>query len=222
MTGIRVAIADDHALFCAGIQMLIESQSDLLFVGSALDGAAAIELAATAQPDVMLMDIRMPVLDGIAATARIVDGEESPSSQSRPRIIMLTTFQRDEAVVHAIRAGADGFLMKDTTPEFMLASIRAVHAGHSVIAPSETAQLLGATRVPDRPTTVEDTLTPLSAREREVFLLVARGLSNSDIAQSAFITEATVKSHVTSILAKLGLSSRVQVVAHAYENGLIR
>ncbi|KFF58553.1 LuxR family transcriptional regulator [Cryobacterium sp. MLB-32] len=236
MRAIRVAIADDQQLFCSGIQMLIESQPDLQFVGAAYDGEAAIALAREARPDVMLMDIRMPLLDGIEATARILDATNKPDSDiserspddcatsqdAQPKVIMLTTFQRDEAVVRAIRAGADGFIMKDTTPEFVLASIRTVYAGHSVIAPSDTADIIRAQTSQRHREPAAESISALSAREKEVFLLAARGLSNADIAQTAYISEATVKSHIRSILAKLSLTSRVQIVAHAYENGLLR
>ncbi|TAM70567.1 MAG: response regulator transcription factor [Microbacteriaceae bacterium] len=230
MSSIRVAIADDQQLFCSGIQMLIESQPDLIFVVAAYDGEGAVALARDTHPDVMLMDIRMPVLDGIEATARILDrsdgsgdsAETGADGAPRPKIIMLTTFQRDEAVVRAIHAGADGFIMKDTTPEFVLASIRTVYAGHSVIAPSDTADIIRAQSARRQPEPAAESIAVLSAREKEVFLLAARGLSNADIAQTAYISEATVKSHIRSILAKLALSSRVQLVAHAYENGLLR
>ena len=210
---IRVCVADDQPLFCAGLQMMIESQQDLAFAGAAPDGLRAVELARSESPDVMLMDIRMPVMDGIAAT-RAIRGE---SSSERPRIVVLTTFDRDEAVASALRAGADGFLLKDATPDFILAAIRTVHEGHSVIAPKSTSELL-RTLARRRPEAIE----PLSVREKEVFLLAARGLSNGEIGRTAFISEATVKSHVRSILAKLALASRVQLVAFAYENGLVR
>lgn len=227
MNPIRVAIVDDQQLFCSGIQMLIESQHDLEFVGAAHDGQAAIALAQNARPDVILMDIRMPLMDGIEATEHILAAPANPepgaeTDSSRPKIIMLTTFQRDEAVVRAIHAGADGFIMKDTTPEFVLASIRTVHAGHSVIAPSDTADIIRAQPAKQGRKPAEESIATLSAREKEVFLLAARGLSNADIAQTAYISEATVKSHIRSILAKLSLTSRVQLVAHAYENGLLR
>ncbi|WP_241979587.1 response regulator transcription factor [Cryobacterium sp. Sr39] len=216
--------------------MLIESQPDLQFVGAAYDGEAAIVLARQARPDVMLMDIRMPLLDGIEATARILGATDKPDSDSgecdaddcatvldaQPKVIMLTTFQRDEAVVRAIHAGADGFIMKDTTPEFVLASIRTVYAGHSVIAPTDTADIIRAQTSQKHREPTAESISALSAREKEVFLLAARGLSNADIAQTAYISEATVKSHIRSILAKLSLTSRVQIVAHAYENGLLR
>ncbi|MEO7025296.1 MAG: response regulator transcription factor [Leifsonia sp.] len=220
MSVILVAIADDQPLFCSGIQMLIESQTDLQFVGAAYDGEAAVALAREARPDVMLMDIRMPLLDGIEATARILD--RTDNVDARPKVIMLTTFQRDEAVVRAIHAGADGFIMKDTTPEFVLASIRTVYAGHSVIAPKDTAAIIRAQASQYHREPAAESIAALSAREKEVFLFAARGLSNADIAQTAYISEATVKSHIRNILAKLSLTSRVQIVAHAYENGLLR
>jgi DNA-binding NarL/FixJ family response regulator len=215
-TPIRVAIADDQKLFCFGIEMLIESQDDLEFVGAAFDGPTAVELAARVAPDIFLMDVRMPGLDGIAATRAIVDGSPTP-----PSIIVLTTYQRDVAVLQAINAGASGFIMKDTTPEFLLASIRTVYSGQSVLAPNNTMELIRGLSAPERPV-VESAIESLSAREREVFLFAARVLSNADIAGAAFIGETTVKSHISSILSKLGMTSRVQLVAHAYENGLIR
>jgi DNA-binding NarL/FixJ family response regulator len=215
-TSIRVAIADDQQLFCSGIEMLVESQNDLEFAGAAFDGPTAIELAARVLPDVFLMDVRMPGLDGIAATRAIIDGSPNP-----PSIIVLTTYQRDVAVLQAITAGASGFIMKDATPEFLLASIRTVHSGQSVLAPSNTLELLRGLTARERPV-IENAIEPLSAREREVFLFAARGLSNSEIATTAFIGESTVKTHISSILAKLGMTSRVQLVALAYENGLIR
>ncbi|MFF1875777.1 response regulator [Kitasatospora herbaricolor] len=237
MSAIRVAIADDQVLFCSGMRMLVESQPDLAFAGAAHTGDEAVDLAGREHPDVILMDIRMPGIDGIEATARIVAAAESP--ETAPKVIVLTTFQRDEAVARAIRAGAHGFVMKDTTPEFVLAAIRTVHAGHSVIAPRDIAALLApqgggnGAGPAGRPGAegargtygglpAEDVLEPLSTREKEVFLLAARGLSNAEAGQVAFISEATVKSHMRSILAKLGLASRVQLVAFAYENGLMR
>ncbi|SDH56736.1 DNA-binding response regulator, NarL/FixJ family, contains REC and HTH domains [Leifsonia sp. 98AMF] len=210
---IRVAIADDQPLFCTGLQMMIESQPDLEFAGSAPDGLQAMQLARSARPDVLLMDIRMPVLDGIAAT----EGIRRENAEPLPRIVVLTTFERDEAVAAALRAGADGFVLKDATPEFILAAIRTVHDGHSVIAPKATTDLF-RTLARRRPEAID----ALSVREKEVFLLAARGLSNGEIGRTAFISEATVKSHVRSILAKLRLASRVQLVAFAYENGLVR
>ena len=213
---ITVAIADDQKLFCAGVEMLIDSQDDLKFVGAAYDGPGAVELAGDTAPDIFLMDIRMPGLDGIAATRQIMAGSGTP-----PSVIVLTTYQRDVAVLKAINAGASGFLMKDSTPEFLLASIRTVHAGQSVLAPNNTMELIRGLAGPEKPVN-EAAIESLSAREREVFLFAARGLSNADIATTAFIGETTVKSHMSSILTKLGMASRVQLVALAYENGLIR
>ena len=226
---IRVAIADDQVLFCSGIQMLIESQADLEFVGAAYDGEAIVELAAAVRPDVILMDIRMPKADGITATERILTtaangggaGSGTSAGGNPPRIIVLTTHQRDTAVLGAINAGAAGFLMKDATPEFLLASIRTVHSGKSVISPSTSIALIHDL-APARPGPANDAvISVLSAREKEVFLLAARGLSNSEIAASSFISESTVKSHISSVLAKLGLSSRLQLVALAYEHRLV-
>ena len=210
---IRVAVADDQPLYCSGIQMLIDSQPDLEFVGAAANGQEAVSLACSVLPDVMLMDIRMPHLDGIAATRKI----RSEMVAGGVRIVVLTTFDRDEAIADALRAGADGFLLKDATVEFILASIRAVHVGHSVIAPKAASELL-RTLPRRRP----EAIAALSVREKEVFLLVARGLSNEDIGRSAFIAESTVKSHIRSILSKLQLASRVQLVTFAYDNGLVR
>jgi DNA-binding NarL/FixJ family response regulator len=217
VTRIRVAVVDDQALFVSGMRMLIESQPDLDFAGSAADGLEGVELVARAQPDVVLMDIRMPVLDGIEATERIV-AAGSPS-----RVVILTTFQRDEAVFRAIRTGAAGFITKDATPEFILAAIRTVHAGQSVLAPAATFDLVKRFAKPTPPDErpLEIAIAALTPREREIFLLVARGLSNVEVATAAFVSEATAKTHLRNILAKLGLQSRVQVVIFAYENGLL-
>jgi len=214
---IRVAIADDQVLFCSGIQMLIDSQEDLEFVGAAYDGEAIRALAAAERPDVILMDIRMPKSDGITATAQILQD----AGATVPRVIVLTTHQRDTAVVSAIAAGASGFLMKDSTPEFLLASIRTVHEGKSVISPHGSLALLHDLS-PRRPGAAnEGVIAGLTVRQKEVFHLAARGLSNAEIAASAFISETTVKSHISTVLAKLGLASRLQLVALAYENRLV-
>jgi DNA-binding NarL/FixJ family response regulator len=212
---IRVALVDDQPLFSAGLKMILRSQPDMELVGEAMDGAAAVELVKQAQPDVLLMDIRMPVMDGITATKQILEAE----SGAQTKIIVLTTIQHDEAVVRAIQAGAAGFLTKDTTPDFLLAAIRTVNSGHSVIAPALTNELLRDYTTPSAGNAA--VLADLSGRERDVFLLTAKGLGNAEIAASLVLSEATVKSHVGSILSKLKLKSRIQLVAFAYENNVV-
>jgi DNA-binding NarL/FixJ family response regulator len=216
---IRVALVDDQALFRAGIRMLVSSQPDLEFVGEASDGAEGVELAARLQPDIILMDIRMPVMDGIESTERILVAADTRGGP-RPRVIVLTTFDLDEAATRAIRGGASGFLLKDADPEFLLAAIRTVYAGNAVIAPAATRELFQhfdsrATSAPPPPA-----FTTLTARERDIFLLAARGWSNAEIAKSEFLSEATVKTHISRILAKLGLRDRVQLVVYAFEHRL--
>jgi len=210
---IRVLIVDDQALFRGGIRMLVESQPDLTCVGEAADGAQAVRLADEQQPDVVLMDVRMPVLDGISATDRIV--RANPAA----RVVVLTTFDLDEAAARAIRAGASGFILKDAEPELVLAAIRTVHAGNEVVAASATRELFKAFGRQRRaaPTAFGE----LTEREREIFGLAAKGLSNTEIARSEFVSEATVKTHISRVLAKLGLRDRVQLVVFAYEHGLV-
>lgn len=216
---IRVALVDDQALFRAGIRMLIESQADLEFVGEGANGLEGVELARTVRPDVILMDIRMPQLDGIAATATIAaDAAEHPERQAA-RVLVLTTFDLDESAARAIRAGASGFVLKDADPEFLLASIRTVHAGNAVIAASATLRLFEE-YAPDA-AIVPSAYDELTTRERDIFALAARGLSNAEIASREFLSEATVKTHISRILAKLALRDRVQLVVFAYEHGLV-
>ncbi|HOY83376.1 MAG TPA: response regulator transcription factor [Rhodoglobus sp.] len=213
MSVIRVALVDDQALFRAGIRMLISSQPDLEFVGEAADGREALEVIASQRPDVVLMDLRMPVMDGIAATEQIM------AAPRPPRVIVLTTFDLDEAAARALRAGASGFVLKDSEPEFLLAAIRSVHAGTAVVAASAVRELfehLGGGR-----REVAGSLDSLSPREREIFRHAAAGRSNAEIAAAEFLSEATVKTHISRILAKLGLRDRVQLVVFAYENGLV-
>lgn len=210
---IRVALVDDQPLFSAGLKMILRSQADIDFIGEAIDGEAAVQLAEESSPDVMLMDIRMPVMDGITATDHI------SRSSSRTKVIVLTTIQHDEAVVRAIQAGAAGFLTKDATPEFLLAAIRTVHSGHSVIAPSITNELLRDYTSPSQGNLAA--IEALSEREKDVFGLASTGLSNAEIAANLFLSEATVKSHVGSILSKLQLKNRIQLVAFAHQNGLL-
>lgn len=210
---IRVAMADDQPLFSAGLKMILRSQPDIELTGDAVNGEDAVRLAEKTNPDVMLMDIRMPALDGCEATRRI--GESCPQT----RVIVLTTIAHDQAVVRAIQCGAAGFLTKDATPEFLLAAIRTVHTGQSVIAPATTRELLRDYSTPTRRNT--EALAPLSEREREVFRLAATGLGNTEIASTLVLAETTVKSHVGAILAKLKLRNRIQLVAFAYQNGLV-
>ncbi|MEC5193451.1 MULTISPECIES: response regulator transcription factor [unclassified Arthrobacter] len=212
---IRIAMADDQSLFSAGLKMILRSQPDMELVGEAVNGEAAVALVQSTGPDVLLMDIRMPLMDGITATRTILES----SSGAATKIIVLTTIQHDEAVVRAIQAGAAGFLTKDTTPDFLLAAIRTVHSGHSVIAPAITNELLRDYTTPSSGN--DAALADLSGRERDVFLLTAKGLGNAEIAASLVLSEATVKSHVGSILAKLKLKNRIQLVAFAYENNVL-
>ena len=219
MSAIRIALVDDQSLFRAGIRMLVSSQPDLEFVGEAGDGAEAVAMVAASEPDVVLMDIRMPVMDGIAATRAILEDAASRGT-TPPRVVALTTFDLDEAAARAIRAGASGFLLKDTEPEFLLAAIRAVHSGTSVIAASATLELFE--RFAPAVTPIPPAFETLTAREREIFQLAARGLSNSEIAKDQFVSEATVKTHVSRVLAKLSLRDRVQLVVFAHEHRLAK
>jgi DNA-binding NarL/FixJ family response regulator len=217
---IRVALVDDQELVRTGFRMVLEAQPDMTVVGEAADGHAAVALAASRapRPDVMVMDVRMPRLDGVEATRRIC------AAGPQPRVLMLTTFDLDEYAFAALKAGASGFLLKDVPPHELLFAIRAVHSGDAVVAPSTTKRLIdrfvpllpgaGAAAPPD--------LAELTEREREVLVQVANALSNAEIAERLFVSEATVKTHVGRILAKLGLRDRVQAVVVAYETGLVR
>jgi DNA-binding NarL/FixJ family response regulator len=215
---IRVLLVDDQDLVRAGFAMVLGSQPDLAVVGEAADGAAAINLAREVPADVMVMDVRMPGLDGVAATREICQAAE------RPRVLILTTFDLDEYAFEALRAGASGFLLKSAPPEELLYAIRSVHNGDSVVAPSTTRRLIGRF-LPHLPSpqqaTAREDLAELTAREREVLTEVGSGLSNAEIAARLYISEATVKTHVGHIMAKLGLRDRIQVVVYAYETGLI-
>jgi DNA-binding NarL/FixJ family response regulator len=212
----RVLICDDQALVRAGFRAILDAQPDIEVVGEAENGAEAVELSKRRAPDVILMDIRMPVLDGVEATRRLVAGG-SPA-----RILVLTTFDLDEYVHAAVRAGASGFLLKDVTPAKLLEAIRIVAAGDALLAPSVTRRLLErfAATLPQRDRSSE-ALASLTARETEVLRLLAGGLSNAEIAASLVLSEATVKTHISSLLRKLGLRDRVQAVILAYETGLV-
>jgi DNA-binding NarL/FixJ family response regulator len=214
---IRVAIADDHALVRAGFRALIDAEPGLDVVGEAADGAEAIELARTAQPDVVLMDIRMPGTDGVAATGQITSHE---TAGPPTRVLILTTFDLDEYVYAALRAGASGFLLKDTPPAELLAAIRIIAAGDALLAPSVTRKLIRefARQSPASPRPSLDVLTD---REQDVLALVARGFSNAEIATELFITLATVKTHVSRLLTKLAARDRAQLIVVAYESGFV-
>ncbi|MGO1353509.1 MAG: response regulator [Brachybacterium tyrofermentans] len=216
---LRIALVDDQPLVRAGFAMVIDSQDDLEVVAQASDGAAAVEELRARTVDVVLMDVRMPRMDGIEATSRIL--AQSPEGRA-PKIIVLTTFDLDEYVVSAIRAGASGFLLKDAQPEDLLGAIRTVHSGDAVIAPSATRRLLArviaAPEPQEKDTSVLDVLTE---REREVLALMGRGYSNPEIGAELFVAEATVKTHVGRVLAKLGARDRVQAVIVSFETGLV-
>ncbi|UTI66262.1 response regulator transcription factor [Paraconexibacter antarcticus] len=215
----RILLVDDQELLRMGFRMVLEAQPDLDVVGEARDGAEAIDLAQRLRPDVILMDVRMPVLDGVKATGALI------GAGSRARIIILTTFDLDEYAHAALRAGASGFLLKDAPPADLLSAIRAVASGDAVVAPSTTRRLL-ATIAHQLPAPVgaprgDDGLGALTPREQEVLAAVARGLSNAEIAAELVLSEATVKTHVGRILAKLELRDRVQIVIYAYDHGLV-
>jgi DNA-binding NarL/FixJ family response regulator len=226
LTGrIRVLVVDDQGVIRTGLQMIVDNEPDLVVVGEAADGLAAIDLAAGTRPDVVLMDVRMPRLDGLAATRRIVaDGAAA--------VLVLTTFDDDEYVLGAIRAGASGFLLKDAGPDALVAAIRAVSRGDALVDPAVTRTVLARClelerqaapppepAAPDRARA--ERLASLSDREREILVALARGLANREIAAEFVVTEATVKSHVSSLLSKLGLRSRVEAVVFAYETGVV-
>ncbi|KAK1181531.1 response regulator transcription factor [Streptomyces sp. NBS 14/10] len=215
-----VAIADDQAMQRFGFRMLLESQDDMGLVGEAETGSAAVRLCAELQPDVVLMDVRMPGLDGIEATRRIV------ASGGRTRVLILTTFDLDEYAHAGLRAGASGFLVKDARPEELLAGIRAVASGDAVVAPTLTRRLLDRYAhhlpTPDTTTGTDPRLAALTGREREVLTAIGRGWTNGEIAERLVVAESTVKTHVGRILAKIGARDRVQAVIFAYDTRLVR
>jgi DNA-binding NarL/FixJ family response regulator len=213
---IRVLIADDQQLVRAGFTMILDAEGDIEVVGEASDGKEAVSEVRRLRPDVVLMDIRMPEQDGIEATRQLTTGDDAP------RILILTTFDLDEYVYDALRAGASGFLLKDTPPEQLVEAIRIVAGGDALLSPSVTKRVIEEFVAQKRPAQPKPRgLDDLTAREREVMTLVARGLSNAEIARELWVSETTVKTHVARMLMKLGLRDRVQAVVLAYEHGVV-
>jgi len=217
MSSLRVLVADDQALVRGGLCMILEAQPDIAVVGEAADGVEAVALASRHSPDVVLMDVRMPNLDGIQATREI-------TAHSAARVLMLTTFDLDEYVYDALAAGASGFLLKDMHRDELVAAVRTIAAGESLLAPTVTRRLIAevvAARGSLRSAVPDKRLQALTARETDTLRQIARGLSNAEIAAALFVTEHTVKTHVSNLLTKLGLRDRVQAVVLAYESGLV-
>ncbi len=215
MRVIRVLVADDQQLLRAGFRVILEAEPDIEVVGEAVDGVEAVEVAGSTRPDVVLMDIRMPRLDGLAATEQLMRRPDPP------RVVVLTTFDQNEYVVRALKAGAYGFLLKDAPPSRMIAAIRAAASGEALIEPSITRRLIERFAVTEPTATAPTVLDSLTDRERDVLRLVARGMSNAEIAAEMVIADTTVKTHVARILTKLGLRDRVQAVVLAYDCGFV-
>jgi DNA-binding NarL/FixJ family response regulator len=217
---ITVLVVDDQPMIRVGIRAILDSYDDIEVIGEVGDGRAAVEQARSRRPDVVLMDVRMPVLDGLSAARTIL--EAGQRGHPTPRVVMLTTFDADQYVYDALRAGASGFLLKDSRPDELAAAVRVVAAGEAMLAPGVTARLIERF-VESRPHDPADhpRLAQLTDREREVLVLIARGLSNAEIATSLFIAEQTVKTHVSRTLQKLALRDRVQAVVFGYESGLV-
>lgn len=217
---IRILLADDHHLARTGFRVILEVEDDIQVVGEAADGERAVSMAGTLRPDVVLMDVEMPRVDGLEATRRIVADLARPHA---PAVLILTTFDRDDYLFAALRAGASGFLLKNGTPEALVAAIRVVARGDGLIAPELTRRVIAAFARPGgEPTTAAGALPDLTPREHEVLVLVASGASNAEIAATLRLGEATVKTHVSRVLVKLGLRDRVQAVVFAYEHGVVR
>ena len=216
---IRVVVADDQAVVRAGFRTILESEVDIEVVGEAADGTAAVAVARRHRPDLVLMDVRMPGTDGIAATRELAGA----TATNPVPVLVITTFDLDEYVFAALRAGASGFLLKDTEPDDLVAAVGVVAAGDGLVAPTVTRRLIKEfARASEPPAPGPDVLADLTDREREILLLVAKGLSNTEIAESLVLSESTVKTHVGNLLAKLGCRDRVQAVVLAYESGVVR
>ena len=216
---VHVLIVDDQAMVRGGLRMILEAEDDIRVVGEAGDGGAAIDAVRLLRPDVVLMDIQMAGMDGLEATRRIV---EAPDGAAAPRVVILTTFEVDEYVFRAMRVGASGFLLKNAPPDDLVAAVRVVARGGALLGPTVTRRLIEAfVAATPSPTADRGALGQLTEREREVLVLMARGLANAEIAERLVVGEATVKSHVSSVLSKLGLRDRVQAVVFAYESGLV-
>jgi DNA-binding NarL/FixJ family response regulator len=215
---IRVLIADDQSLVRAGFRLILDAESDIEVVGEAADGLEAVLAARETNPDVVLMDIRMPNVDGLEATRRLLDGRDDG-----PSVLILTTFDLDEYVYEGLRAGASGFMLKDTPPEQLVEAIRVVASGDALLSPTITRRVIEefVRRPPESVRKPPPELEELTSRELEILRLIARGLSNAEIAKEAFVSETTVKTHVARILMKLRLRDRVQAVVYAYESGLV-
>jgi DNA-binding NarL/FixJ family response regulator len=216
---IRILLVDDQALVRAGFRMILDAEPEMEVVGEAGDGREAIDQVRALRPDIVLMDIRMPELDGLEATRRILE-----SGDDAPRILMLTTFDLDEYVYEALRAGASGFLLKDTPPEQLVSAIEVIAQGEALLSPAITRRVISefVKGTGPKPQAQFPRLQELTAREREVLTLIARGLSNAEIAKTLFVSETTVKTHVARILMKLNLRDRVQAVVLAYESGTVQ
>ena len=215
---IRVLVVDDHIMVRAGFRMMLEAEPDIEVVGEAEDGARAIDAVHRLHPDVALMDIQMPVLDGLEATRIIAD----PSSEHTTRVLILTTFERDEYIFEALRSGASGFLLKNAPPEELIAAVRVVADGNALLAPSVTRRIIEEFSHKRVAVERKAELEQLTEREVEVLLLLARGMTNAEVADELFLGEATVKTHVSNVLTKLELRDRAQAVVFAYESGLVQ
>jgi DNA-binding NarL/FixJ family response regulator len=214
----RVLLADDQAMVRAGFRMILEMQGDMVVVGEAADGAETIAAVRRLRPDIVLMDIQMPGMDGLEATRRIVQMHDEVNT----RVLMLTTFERDDYIFEALRAGACGFLLKNATPEDLVAGIRVVAEGNALLSPSVTRRVIERFALTPKPRDYTDYLGRLTTREIDVMKLVARGKTNAEIAQGLFIGEATVRTHVSNLLGKLDLRDRVQIAVFAYESGTVQ